>query len=120
MVNQSLRGNTFGQQLPTYPIIPIFTNTIEGDQVVNVPGTIASTMHTTSVTTVGEILPDFYLPGMLNSCLSEVLFQEDDNLSCDGNQVAVLLLNNLLPAYQTDHYSVNRKNGKIYAMTDHG
>ena len=58
MVNQSLRRNTFGQQLPTSPIIPIFTNTIQGDQVVNVTATTASTMHMTSVTTTGEIFPD--------------------------------------------------------------
>ena len=51
MVNQSLKGNIFEQQLPTSPIIPIFTNTIQRDQVVSVPTTTGSTMHRTSVTT---------------------------------------------------------------------
>ena len=34
--------------------------------------------------------------------------------------MAVVLLANLLPAYQTHHYAVDRKNGKIYTMTDQG
>ena len=62
MVNQNLRGNTLGQQLPTSPIIHIFTNAIQGDQIVNVIATTASTMYMTSVTTAREILPDLYLP----------------------------------------------------------
>ena len=85
MVNQSLRGNTFRWQLPTSPIIPIFTNTIQENQVVNVPATTASTMQMASVTTSGEILPDFYLTDLLNIHLSKVLYQEDDDLSPNGN-----------------------------------
>ena len=34
--------------------------------------------------------------------------------------VAVVLLDNLLPSYQTGHYAVDCKNGKMYAMTDQG
>ena len=69
------------QQLPTSPIIPIFTNTIQGDQVVSVPATTSSTMQRTSVATTGEILPDIYLPDFLNSHCSEVLYQEVEDLS---------------------------------------
>ena len=58
----------------------ILTNTIWGDQVVNVPATTASTIHMTRVNTAGKILPD-----MLNSHLSEVFYQEDEDLLPDGN-----------------------------------
>ena len=34
--------------------------------------------------------------------------------------MAVVLLDNLLPAYQTHHYAVDRTDGKIYAMTNQG
>ena len=69
-------------------------------------------MHMASVTTAGEILPDFYLPDLLNIHLSKVLYQDDDDLSPNGNGVDVVLLDNLLPAYQTHHYAMDRKMGK--------
>ena len=65
--------------------MPIFTNNIQGHQVVNVPATISSTMHVTSVTTAGEILSYHYLQDLLNNHLSEILYQEDEDLLPDGN-----------------------------------
>ena len=75
-------------------------------------------MNMTSVTTAGEILPGFYLSDLLNSNLSEVLCQQDENLMeiewLWYSQIIYYLLIRL-PIMQWIE-----KNGKMYDVTDQG